>query len=97
MEGNKQSGFTGLRLVIFDLFINDLELGLSSVVNKFANDTKSFRRVKTKVHCKELQEGISKWDAWATTKQMKFSVGRYKSKIMHIGTKKIPDIYADGV
>lgn len=49
-----------LKPMLFNLFINSLELEVSSVVSKFADDSKLFRTLKTKVNCKELQEDLHK-------------------------------------
>ena len=71
--------------VLFNLFINDLETGISSEVAKFADDTKLFRVVKTKRDCEELQKDLSKLGEWAEKWQMRFNVK--KCKVMHIGAK----------
>ena len=71
--------------VLFNLFINDMESGLSSEVAKFADDTKLFRVVKTRRDCEELQKDLSKLEEWAAKWQMRFNVG--KCKVMHIGAK----------
>uniref|UniRef100_K7EZH3 Reverse transcriptase domain-containing protein n=1 Tax=Pelodiscus sinensis TaxID=13735 RepID=K7EZH3_PELSI len=69
--------------ILFNLFINDLEKGVSSEVVKFADDTKLFRIVKTEADCEGLQEDLTKLSDWATKWQMKFNVD--KCKVMHIG------------
>uniref|UniRef100_K7F105 Reverse transcriptase domain-containing protein n=1 Tax=Pelodiscus sinensis TaxID=13735 RepID=K7F105_PELSI len=69
--------------ILFNLFINDLEKGVSSEVVKFADDTKLFRIVKTEADCEGLQEDLTKLSEWATKWQMKFNVD--KCKVMHIG------------
>lgn len=76
-------------LVLFTLFINDLELGVSSVVKKVFRCPKLFRIVKTKANfeeCQEvLQELVHKLGERATTWQMKFNVG--KCEVIHTETK----------
>lgn len=42
-------------LVLFKLFINDLELRVSSVVAKFSGDTKLFRIVKIEAVWEKLE------------------------------------------
>uniref|UniRef100_K7F0Y4 Reverse transcriptase domain-containing protein n=1 Tax=Pelodiscus sinensis TaxID=13735 RepID=K7F0Y4_PELSI len=69
--------------ILFNLFINDLEKGVSSEAVKFADDTKLFRIVKTEADCEGLQEDLTKLSDWATKWQMKFNV--HKCKVMHIG------------
>uniref|UniRef100_K7F1Z4 Reverse transcriptase domain-containing protein n=1 Tax=Pelodiscus sinensis TaxID=13735 RepID=K7F1Z4_PELSI len=69
--------------ILFNLFINDLEKGVSSEVVKFADDTKLFRIVKPEADCEGLQEDLTKLSDWATKWQMKCNVD--KCKVMHIG------------
>ena len=70
------------------MFMNDLELGVSSEVARFADDTKLFKVVKTQRDCEELQRDLSKLGEWASKWQMQFNVS--KCKVMHVGAKKIP-------
>ena len=56
--------------ILFKLFIKDLELGVSSEVAKFANDTKLFKAVKTKRDCEEHQSDLSKLGEWGSKWQM---------------------------
>ena len=65
--------------ILFNLFINDLELGVSGEVGKFADDTKFFQVVKTQRDFCKLGEWASKW-------QLQFSVS--KCKVMHVGAKR---------
>ncbi|CAM4598511.1 unnamed protein product [Caretta caretta] len=71
-----------LGLILFNLFINDLEKGVNSEVAKFADDTKLLEIVKTKADCEELQKDLTKLSDWATKWQMKFNVD--KCQVMHI-------------
>lgn len=52
---------------------------------KFAEDTKLFRMVKSRVDFEKLQDNLSKLGEWTRKGQMKFSVGKYM--VMHTGTK----------
>lgn len=66
------------------MFTNDLELEVSNVVAKLADDTNLFRMVKNKVDFEEQQEDLlSKFGKWGTVQKMKFNVG--KCKVMHNG------------
>ncbi|CAM5156922.1 unnamed protein product [Natator depressus] len=69
--------------VLFNIFINDLEKGVDSEVEKFAGGTKLLKIVKSKGDCEEQQKDLSKLGHWATKWQVKFNVD--KSKVMHIG------------
>ncbi|CAM5154374.1 unnamed protein product [Natator depressus] len=48
-----------LGLVLFNIFINDLEKGVNSEM-AFADDTKLFKIVKCKADCEELQKNLTK-------------------------------------
>ena len=74
-----------LRPVLFNLFINDLETGISSEVVKFEDDTLFFQVVKTRRDCEELQKDFSKLGEWVANWQMCFNIR--KCKVMHIGAK----------
>lgn len=63
-----------LRPVLFNLFINYLELGMSILVAKFEDNIRLFL---------DLQEDWSKFGEWATLWQMMFTAG--KSKVMPTG------------
>ena len=75
-----------LRLIIFNLFINGLELGVSSEVATFADDTKLVKVVKTKRHYEEFKRDLSKLGEWAFKWQMQSNVSKYK--VMHISARK---------
>ena len=74
-----------LQPMLFNLFINDLETGISSEVAKFADDTKHFQVVRIRRDCEELQKDLFKLGEWAVKWQMRFSIR--KCKVMHIGAK----------
>ena len=85
MERGEERYVSGsvLGLVLFNLFINDLETGISSEVAKFADDTKLFWEVKTGRDWEELQKDLSKLGEWAAKWQMHFNIR--KCKVMHTG------------
>lgn len=55
-----------LRLVVFNLFIKDLESGVRGRVAKFVDNTTLFRMVKTEAGCEEFQGDIHKLCEWVT-------------------------------
>ncbi|XP_030051022.1 uncharacterized protein LOC115464802, partial [Microcaecilia unicolor] len=71
--------------LLFNVFINDLEMGITSEVIKFADDTKLFRVVKSQEECERLQEDLARLGEWACKWQMKFNVD--KCKVMHVGKR----------
>lgn len=47
-----------LRLLLFNLFIDDLELKISSVVTKFVDNTKFFPVGEFQTDCEDIQEDL---------------------------------------
>ena len=73
--------------ILFLIFSNDLDNGLSNAVLKFADDTKLFRQVNNCIDCEELQLDLDNVCSWARRCQMTFNVS--KCKIMHYGTEMV--------
>ena len=73
----------GVGSVLFLVFIDDLEEGLSSDVLKFADDTKIFRRVDSEEDRGALQRDLDRLVNWSEVWQMRFNVD--KCKVMHFG------------
>jgi len=71
--------------VLFLIFINDLEVGTTSGILKFADDTKLFRSVVNQADHTTLQNDLDKVCEWADRWEMKFNVS--KCKVMHYGRK----------
>ena len=69
--------------VLFLIFINDLDTGVSSDVLKFADDTKLFREVTSRQDSICIQEDLNRLVEWARIWQMQFNEG--KCKVMHLG------------
>ena len=70
--------------ILFLIYINDIDEGLTCKVSKFADDTKIAHSVTT-THAKEkLQTDIDKLVNWADKWQMKFNVD--KCKVLQIGS-----------
>ena len=69
--------------ILFLIFINDLDNGLSSSVLKFADDTKLFRPVSNCIDSQELQLDLDNICRWASRWQMEFNVS--KCKVIHYG------------
>ena len=67
--------------IMFLIFINDLDNGLSSTVLKFVDDTKLFKPINNYIDCQELQRDLDNVCNWASRWQMKFNVT--KCKVMH--------------
>ena len=70
--------------ILFLVYINDLEEGVTGKILKFADDTKLFRKVKEIGEKQNLQDDIDKLAKWSETWQMLFNFG--KCKCLHTGS-----------
>ena len=71
--------------ILFLVYINDLEEGVTGKILKFADDTKLFRKVKEIGDKQNLQDDIDKLVKWSDKWQMLFNFG--KCKCLHTGSK----------
>ena len=69
--------------ILFLVYINDLEEGVTGKIFKFADDTKLFTKTKEIGDKKKLQDDIDKLVKWSEKWQMLFNIG--KCKYLHIG------------
>ena len=69
--------------ILFLLYINDLEVDISSKVLKFADDTKVFRKVTNDTDKQSLQDDLDKLVKRSEKWQMLLNFG--KCKCIHIG------------
>ena len=56
--------------ILFLIYINDLEEGVTSKILKFADDTKLFRKMKGNGDKQQLQDDIDKLIKWSEKWQM---------------------------
>ena len=75
---------SGLWPILFLVYINDLEEGVTGKILKFADDTKLFRKVKEIGDEQNLQDDIDKLVKWSEKWQMLFNFG--KCKCLHTGS-----------
>ena len=68
--------------LLFLLYINDIEEGISSTIRLFADDSALYREIKSEEDTIKLQEDLFKLQEWANVWQMKFNVK--KCKILRI-------------
>lgn len=59
--------------LLFNLFINDLEVGIESTVSIFADDTKLCRTIGSMQDAATLQSDLSKLENWAENWKMRFN------------------------
>ena len=69
--------------ILFLVYINDLEEGVTGNILKFADDTKLFRKTKEIGDKQNVQDAIDKLVRWSEKWQMLFNFG--KCKCLHIG------------
>ena len=70
--------------ILFLVYINDLEEGVTGKILKFADDTKLFRKVKESGDKKNVQDDIDKLVKWSDKWQMIFNFGN--CKCLHTGS-----------
>ena len=69
--------------VLFLVYINDIDEGVTGIISKFADDTKIANTVASNNQVKEMQNNLDKLSEWGQTWQMSFNAD--KCKVMHIG------------
>ena len=69
--------------VLFLVYINDIDEGVTSIISKFADDTKIANSVVSNEQVTEMQNNLNKLSEWGQTWQMNFNAD--KCKVLHIG------------
>uniref|UniRef100_A0A8D2ILK3 Reverse transcriptase domain-containing protein n=1 Tax=Varanus komodoensis TaxID=61221 RepID=A0A8D2ILK3_VARKO len=69
--------------ILFNLFINDMEEGVNSLLIKFADDTKTGAVATTEEQVLQIQKDLDRLWKWAGDNRMAFNVD--KCKVLHLG------------
>ena len=69
--------------LLFLIYINDIDQGVTSMISKFADDTKVGRTILDKNDIVDLQNDLRLLGKWADKWQMKFNAD--KCKVIHFG------------
>ncbi len=73
--------------VLFMIYINDVDVGLSNFIGKFADDTKIGNSVISDSDRQNLQDDLNKFSAWSARWEMPFNVK--KCHILQVGTRNL--------
>lgn len=77
--------------LLFLIYINDIDSGVSSKISKFADDTKLGGKALTIGDCEDIQKDLDNLSAWSEKWLLKFN--KDKCKVMHVGSQNLKHNY----
>ncbi|KAF2368939.1 Reverse transcriptase domain [Trinorchestia longiramus] len=69
--------------LLFVIYMNDLDVGIISKINKFADDMKLCHKASTEKDSVTIQSNLDRLLQWTETWQMSFNVDKFS--VMHVG------------
>ena len=72
-----------LGLVLFNIFINDLDEGVESTLSKFTDDKKLGELADTLAGCVTIQQDLNRLGSWAGRNLMRFNMS--KCRVLYLG------------
>ena len=77
--------------LLFLIYVNDMDIGISSMLSKFADDTKLIRPIRNQSDVSELQNDLTRLSKWSKDWLMNFNAT--KCKVVHFGPQGVEYSY----